>query len=354
MLEPVEAVTLSLSFGAARRRVMAALRAHPDCPFELLAAWVGGKPDGQTDIRMLREAASRALDRASRRRIDVVAWGDVRYPPLLAATPDPPLVLWVRGRADLLASSSIAIVGSRAASPYGLEVAGRLGADVVARGFTVVSGLARGIDSASHRGALESGGPTIAVLGSGADVVYPPEHQDLAAAIVERGTVVSELEPGTPPRAFHFPQRNRIISGLSLGVVIVEAAERSGSLITADCALEQGREVMAVPGSILNGRNGGCHALVKDGAALVETASDILAALHLPGTVRPGQPVGAAAPLDPLTARMGLGESYGFDELCTLSGEEAEALAGRLIELELAGAIRRVAGGRFVRSGRTC
>jgi DNA processing protein len=354
MLEVVEAVTLSLGFGAVRRRVVAALRAHPDCPFELLAAWAGGTPDRQNDIGTLRAAAGRALDRAARRRIEVVAWGEARYPPLLAATPDPPLVLWVRGRTDLLASSSIAIVGSRAASPYGLEVAGRLGADIAAHGFAVVSGLARGIDAASHRGALESGGPTIAVLGSGADVIYPPEHRDLAAAVIERGALVSELAPGTPPRAFHFPQRNRIISGLSRGVVIVEAAERSGSLITADCALEQGREVMAVPGSILNGRNAGCHALVKDGAALVESASDILAALRLPEAVQPDRPPEAATPSDALAARMGLGESYDFDELCALSGEEAEALAGRLVELELAGTIQRVAGGRFVRSGRTC
>jgi DNA processing protein len=355
MLDLVDAVALSLGFGAVRRRVVAALRTDPDCPFELLAAWAGARLEGKPGLGTLRDDAGRALERAARRRIDVVAWGDARYPPLLAATPDPPIVLWVRGRADLLASPSIAIVGSRAASPYGLEVAGRLGADIAARGFTVVSGLARGIDSASHRGALESGGPTVAVLGSGADVIYPPEHRDLAEAIIERGALVSELPPGSPPRSFHFPLRNRIISGLARGVVIVEAAERSGSLITADCALEQGREVMAVPGSILNGRNGGCHGLVKDGAALVETAADVLSALSLPDAGQPGQPPGlTAVPQDPLVSRMGPGESYDFDEMCALSGGRAEALAGRLIELELAGAIRRVAGGRFVRSGRTC
>jgi DNA processing protein len=355
MINLVEAVALSLCFGTARRHVMAALRAQPDCPFELLAAWIAGRANGSADLGTLRAAAEQALERAGQRQIEAVAWGEARYPPLLAATPDPPVLLWVRGRVDLLSLPSIAIVGSRAASSYGLEVAERLAADVVAHQMMVVSGLARGIDSASHRGALEAGGPTVAVLGSGADTIYPPEHRDLAAQIVERGAVVSELAPGTPPRPFHFPLRNRIISGLSRAVVVVEAAERSGSLITADCALEQGREVMAVPGSILNGRNAGCHALVKDGAALVETAADILAALHAPDAARPEPATApASAPADPLVDRMSVGESYDFDELCALSGGGTAALVGRLLELELGGAIRRVAGGRFVRSRRTC
>jgi DNA processing protein len=355
MIDLVEAVALSLWFGAPRRRATAALRAQPDCPFEVLAAWVAGKPDGSAGLRSLLAAADQALEQARRRNIEVVAIGDTRYPPLLAATPDPPVVLWVRGRFDALSAPSVAIVGSRAASPYGLEVAERLGADVAAHGLIVVSGLARGIDSASHRGALEANGPTIAVLGSGADVIYPPEHRDLAAEIVEHGALVSELAPGTPPRPFHFPLRNRIISGLSRGVVVVEAAERSGSLITAECALEQGREVMAVPGSILNGRNGGCHALVKDGAALVETAADVLAVLDAPDALRSERaPEAPPRPADPLVERMSAGESYDFDELCALSGGAAAPLASRLVELELEGAIRRVGGGRFVRSRRTC
>jgi DNA processing protein len=355
MIDLVDAVALSLWHAAPRRRVTDILRAQPDCPFELLASWVAGTPDATVGLPSLRAAAEQALDAANRRRIRAVPLGDAHYPPLLASTPDPPVVLWIRGRVEWLPTPSIAIVGSRAASPYGLEVAGRLAADVAANGLTVVSGLARGIDSASHRGALVAGGPTVAVLGSGADVIYPPEHRDLAEEIAERGAIVSELAPGTPPRPFHFPLRNRIISGLSRAVVVVEAAERSGSLITADCALEQGREVMAVPGSILNGRNGGCHALVKDGAALVETAADILAALHAPlaAAANPTASEPVTAP-DFVVDVMSAGESYDVDQLCALTGRSAVEVLGRLLELELGGRIRRTGCGQFVRSGRTC
>ncbi len=355
MIDLVDAVALSLWYAAPRRRVTDIMRAPPDCPFEVLAAFVAGKPDVAAELPALRVAAELALDAAGRRQIQVVPLGDARYPPLLASTPDPPIVLWIRGGVEWLTTPAVAIVGSRAASPYGLEVAGRLAADVAAHGLTVVSGLARGIDSASHRGALESGGPTIAVLGSGADFIYPPEHRELAAAVVERGAVVSELAPGTPPRPFHFPLRNRIISGLSRAVVVVEAAERSGSLITADCALEQGREVMAVPGSILNGRNGGCHALVKDGAALVECAADVLAALHAPQPLPLGPgPAGPKPDDDPVARLMSAGESYDIDQLCTLSGCGAVEMMRKLLELELQGRVRRTGCGQFVRSGRTC
>ena len=165
---------------------------------------------------------------------------DPAFPPALAAIHDPPSTLWVRGCADSLAGAAVAIVGSRAASPYGVEVARRLGADLARRGVTVVSGMARGIDAAAHRGALDGGGVTLAVFGCGVDIIYPSEHAALARRICERGALVSEFPPGTPPRRQHFPQRNRIISGLSLAVVIVEAAERSGSLITADLRWSRG------------------------------------------------------------------------------------------------------------------
>lgn len=350
-----ETVALSLWFGGPRRRITDALRALPDSPFDVLVSVVARGLDAGARIESLRQAARQALEAARRDQIDAVAWGDPRYPALLAAIPDPPLVLWVRGEVPALSRSSVAIVGSRAASPYGLEVAQRLAADLAASGWTVVSGLARGVDSASHRGALEAGGPTIAVLGSGPDVVYPPEHAALASEVAAHGAVVSELAPGTPPRSFHFPLRNRIISGLSRAVVVVEAAERSGSLITAACALEQGREVLAVPGSVLNGRHSGCHALVRDGASLVESAFDILSALNELPELDAG-PSGDAPPADsdPILPLMNAGEPYDLDQLCALAGADAVRLLGRLLALELRGAVRRQSGGRFVRSKRSC
>jgi len=175
--------------------------------------------------------------------------------------------------------TAIAIVGSRAASHYGLEAATEIGHDLAAAGVVVVSGMARGVDGAAHRGALAAGGRTVAVLGCGTDIAYPPEHADLADDIAAHGALVSEYPPGTIPQAFFFPVRNRIISGLARGVLVVEAADRSGSLITAAAALEQGREVMAVPGSVLTDRHHGAHALIRDGATLITGVEDVLASL---------------------------------------------------------------------------
>jgi DNA processing protein len=255
------AVALSLVAGLARVGLGARLRAEDPSLLERAAP--------------LRPRAAALRESASQRGISVVAWNDPRYPAALLATPDFPPVLWFRGRLEPLDAPAVAIVGSRAASAVALETATRLAADLAARGVTVVSGLARGVDSAAHRGALLRG-RTVAVLGSGPDVIYPREHAPLADDIAREGVVLSEYPPGTPPRPFHFPQRNRIISGLSRAVVVVEAGDRSGSLITAACALEQGREVMAVPGNVLSGRNRGAHALLRDGARIVECAEDIL------------------------------------------------------------------------------
>src|SRR5687768_10361520 len=191
--------------------------------------------------------------------ISAIFSGDVRFPTALAAIHDPPQLLWIRGDVGVLRAPAVAVVGSRAASPYALEVARRLGADLARRNVTVVSGMARGVDSAAHRGALEGGGVTVAVFGCGADIIYPREHAALANSICERGALVSEFPPGTRPLKGHFPQRNRIISGMSLAVVVCEAAEGSGSLITAEFALEQGRAVLAVPGNVLGRRNRGAH-----------------------------------------------------------------------------------------------
>ncbi len=286
--------------------------------------------------------------------------GDLRYPAALAAIHHPPGTLWTRGHIDVLQRLAVAIVGSRAASPYALEVARHLGADLARRHVTVVSGMARGVDSAAHLGALEGGGATIAVFGCGADIIYPPEHTRLAEQICERGALVSEFPPGTLPLPAHFPQRNRIISGLSLAVVIVEAAERSGSLITAGFALEQGREVLAVPGNILGGRNCGAHALLRDGAKLVECADDILEEIHV-GIGERGSGIGEyesksanRASYDPVLHHMTVGEPYDLDDLSSRSGMDRIRLLQRLLELELGGVVQRIEGGRFVRFRGSC
>jgi DNA processing protein len=210
-----------------------------------------------------------------------IALGDGRYPENLREITTPPERLYVRGRFADEDALAVAIVGSRAATSYGLAVAERLAADLAARGVTVVSGLARGIDSAAHRGALRAGGRTIAVLGSGVDVIYPPENRRLAGEIASHGAVVSQFEPGTRPLSGHFPARNRVIAGLALAVVVVEAAEKSGSLITAGLAGEMGREVMAVPGLLTSAQSVGAHRLIQDGAALIQGWEDVVSQLPL-------------------------------------------------------------------------
>ncbi|MFB3853459.1 MAG: DNA-processing protein DprA [Vicinamibacterales bacterium] len=303
-----------------------------------------------------RRDAACALEAASRAGISTLVLGQPGYPALLAPIDDPPPLLWVRGRPEALDRMLVAIVGARAACSASLEIAERLAAGLAAIGVATASGMARGVDGAAHRGTLAAGGTTVAVLGCGADVVYPPEHTRLAAEIVEKGALLSELPPGTPPRPAHFPLRNRIISGLSLGVVVVEAGERSGSLITARAALEQGREVVAVPGSVASQRNRGCHDLIKDGAALVEDTGDIVAALgqwQLFREWRRRQP--AAEPgEDPLLGVMLRGEPYDLDSLAAASSVPPVALLPRLLALELSGAVKRDPAGRFVRLSRSC
>ena len=323
----------------------------------------------------LRARAAAAIACASRNGIMPIAWSDPAYPPALAAIVDPPPVLWMRGAAAALEQPAVAIVGSRTGSAYALMVAERLAADLSARGIVVVSGLARGVDSAAHRGALRGAadsvphvcadetpgergvvGSTIAVLGSGVDVVYPAEHKPLAREIEASGAVVSEFVPGTPPNAAFFPRRNRIISGLSRAVVVIEAGEKSGSLITARCALEQGRDVLAVPGNVLSGRNRGAHALLRDGAKIVETADDILEELGPPASSRamgprnPGGIAGASKEhADPLLACLLPGEPCDLDAIAERSGLTAARLLPRLFELELRGLVNRAGGGRFVK-----
>ena len=273
---------------------------------------------------------------------------DEGYPDLLRMIADPPLVIWVAGDVEALATTSVAVVGSRDAMPVSLAIARKLGRELSDAGVTVVSGLARGVDGASHVGALEGAGQTIAVLGSGLSHIYPERHSDLARRVQERGAVVTEFPPEAVGLPTHFPLRNRIISGLSRAVVVVEAGENSGSLITARMAMQQNRSVMAVPGGPLSGRHRGAHGLIQDGARLVETVEDILDEIQWCG----GPPVKKdrnPLKLSELEAKMAMGESYSIDELAERTGRIAGDLVAELATLELAGRVQRVCGGHFAR-----
>jgi DNA processing protein len=279
---------------------------------------------------------------------------DPRFPTALLAIPDCPSELWYRGSLEAFSAPAVAIVGSRAASAVALEMATCLAADLARLGVVIVSGLARGVDSAAHRGAL-SEGRTIAVLGSACDIIYPAEHTALAREICTNGLLISEYPPGTAPHAGQFPRRNRIISGLSRAVVVIEAHEKSGSLITARFALQQGREVMAVPGNPLTGRNRGGHALIRDGAKIVECADDILEELALaPATDSPRSELVSScftrSSGDSLVSAMEPGEACDLDGLSSRSGLDGARLLPRLLDLELRGLVRRVGSGRFMRS----
>jgi DNA processing protein len=310
-------------------------------------------PDLIARARPLLDRARALRHRAAADGIHVLGWNDPRLPAALVAIGDCPPAIWYRGAVDCFDAPAVAVVGSRAASHVALETAERLASDLAARGVAVVSGLARGVDSAAHRGALRTG-RTIAVLGSGVDRIYPAEHAGLARDISAAGLVVSEYPPGTPPLPFHFPMRNRLISGLSRAVVVIEASDKSGSLITAACALEQGREVMAVPGNVLSGRNRGGHALIRDGATIVECADDIVGELGwMPAAAHAGQNdpsnAGSVVSTDPVLRRMDAGHLYDLDALAGASGLDARRLLPRLADLELRGFIKRLGGGRFMR-----
>lgn len=284
---------------------------------------------------------------------DFVAWDDDDFPPQLLETADPPPLLYCLGRRELLRGTLFAIVGSRNATDQGVADAQAFAAALGAAGLTIVSGLAAGIDAAAHRGALESPGGTIAVTGTGLDRVYPARHRELAHAIAERGLLVSEFGPGTPPRRQNFPRRNRIVSGLARGVLVVEATLSSGSLITARLAAEQGREVFALPGSIHSPFSKGCHRLIREGAKLVETAPDVLAELQLPGPAPATAPPAAGAPpADPdacaILGRLGHGP-VAADVLAAATGWAAGRVAAALALLELDGRVARLPGGRWQR-----
>jgi DNA processing protein len=305
------------------------------------------------DWQRAMEAQAAAAARCDARLVLV---GDGEYPAALRAVELPPPFLLVRGELRREDGLAVAIVGSRRATPYGLRMAERLAGDLAARGVTVVSGLARGVDTAAHRGALGAGGRTVAVLGSGVDVVYPSENRRLAAEIAAAGATVSQFPMGTAPLPHHFPARNRVIAGLTLGTVVAEAADRSGALITARLAGELGREVYAVPGNVSAPGSQGANGLIQDGAKLVQSWEDVVA--EWPPDWRralrtPPDGAGPAAPVESgeraILAMLG-DEPVAVDAMVELSGLPSNQIAAGLTALELQGLARRVAGQRYVRS----
>lgn len=274
---------------------------------------------------------------------------DEWYPPQLREIHDAPILLWVKGDPAILAKTSLAIVGSRNPTATGAELAHHFAKDLAATDLVITSGLALGIDAASHKGALAATGKTIAVLGTGLNCIYPRTHQRLANEIsAHGGALISEFPPETPPTPAHFPMRNRIISGLSLGVLVVEAAVRSGSLITARCALEQNREVFAIPGSIHNPLARGCHQLIRQGAKLVETAQDILEEIGMLFTPPAKKPTQEPVDLDPAHQRVLAHIGYevtALDVVILRSGLTASEVSSMLLPLELRGYVRAVSGG---------
>ncbi len=299
-----------------------------------------------------REFAEAELARARRLGVEILHYGGRGYPQILAQLSDPPPVLYAAGNVSALYRPAVAVVGSRDATEFGLRFAYRLGRDLSERGLAVVSGMARGIDSAAHEGALGAGGVTVAVLGWGIDIVPPGWRQPLARRIRARGVLVSEFPFGTPAMPGHFPRRNRLISGLSLGVVVVEAAARSGSLITARHALDQGREVFAVPGRPGYETSRGTLSLIKQGAKLVESVDDVIEELP-PASGGGPAPCRQAGPVVP-SGLAGLWEALGteprhIDEVAERAGmSPAEAAAG-LMELTLLGCVQEWPGKRYSR-----
>jgi DNA processing protein len=281
----------------------------------------------------------------------LIARADADYPKLLLEIPDPPAVLYGKGRRELLSSNALAIVGSRNATPQGAKNAEVFAEAVSNTGLCVVSGLALGIDAAAHRGGLKGSASTIAVVGTGLDIVYPLRNKALTAELALRGLILSEFPLGTPPLPGNFPRRNRIISGLTQGCLVVEAALASGSLITARLAADQGRDVFAIPGSIHSPFSKGCHHLIKQGAKLVESAEDILDELGYRAqqiNVATPNRINAVACKDPLLDAIGF-DPESFDTLLMLTGIPVAVLSAKLVEWEILGAVAPLPGGRYQR-----
>ncbi len=297
------------------------------------------------DAGLLKESLAWLGDEAHH----LVTWLDPDYPQQLREMADPPALLYGKGRRELLGGNGLAIVGSRTATAQGEANAEAFARILSEAGITIVSGLALGIDAAAHRGGLKGKGSTIAVVGTGLDRVYPARNKALAHEIAQNGLLLSEFPLGTNSAPGHFPKRNRIISGLSHAVLVVEAALNSGSLITARLALEQGREVMAIPGSIHSPLSKGCHALIKQGAKLVESAQDIVEELAWPAVAAVPAPPGTSRErIEPVLQHLGH-DPLSLDQLAERSGLTVEALSAKLLTLELEGLVAQLPGGRYQR-----
>lgn len=328
----------------------------------LAAAW-NASPAAWRDAG-LEPAVSKALERQRRQSdpqqelarlsaagIAVLTWTDEDFPPLLRQIPSPPILLYVRGSLADSDQLAVAIVGTRNATAYGRSVTRRLATDLAVSGITVVSGLARGIDAAAHRAALDAGGRTLAVFGCGLDIIYPPEHRRLADQVAAQGALISEYPLGRRPAADQFPVRNRLISGLSLGVVITESRERSGALITAEFAGQQGRDVFAVPGSILNQSSAGPHRLIQDGAKLVMRVEDILGELNIHLAARQPE-LAAAAPLSAEEAHILdvlAGDPVHVDEISAHTDIPVQQVSSLLTLMEVRGVVHAVGSLTYAR-----
>lgn len=348
-LSRAESCSLLSTFPSTRACIAADASAWRRAGLESIA--VDALQRARDDLQAGSDAPLRALRRRlASLQVSAVALCDPEYPALLRSIDSPPPFLYVRGALDTLQRPQLAVVGSRRASALGVRAARDLAGDVAASGLCVTSGLALGIDGAAHRGAISAGGLTVAVMATGIDRLYPLPHRDLADAICESGCLVSEFAPGAPPRRDHFPRRNRLISGLALGTLVVEAALPSGSLITANTALNQGREVFTLPWSIYHGNGRGCLQLLHDGAVLVQSSRDITDALgELPPPAVPPASAGAAdAGLSPcarqLVARLDE-VAVDADSLAAVVDLPLQSVIAALTELEMAGSAERRAGG---------
>lgn len=319
-------------------------------PADLAEAGLGAKVIERVVQAREKVELEKVWEQIIRQGIKILTWEDEAYPARLKEIDQPPPVLYVRGEYLPEDVFAVALVGTRRVTPYGREITEEVAGFLAANGMTVVSGLARGVDAIAHTAALKAGGRTVGILGSGVDKIYPPEHRALAEQMMERGAILSDYAPGTPPEASNFPPRNRIISGLSLAVVVVEAGETSGALITAEFAAEQGREVFAVPGSILAPQSKGTNKLIQQGALPLLKASDLMQALNL---TRVGEQKAArkALPADAVEAQL-LGvlseQPIHVDELRNQTGLPIEKVSATLTLMELKGMVRQVGGMHYV------